>query len=219
MIFPDTPATVISHLIGKDRTSIWQGAWQNFFDLYHCPIKLMVSKSFKVNGWSDVPSHIIDDVVSDVCYNLIKIFSENKYDTNRTKFRFFLKAIAHRRTIDYIRSNTKAPPIDSLNDDDRKIDELLNEAYQISFLRQLEDDEELAFKQAFILDLYNSIRNDFDPKTTAAFEMVKFENRDIDYVVKELGITKNTVNNDVYRIMKKLKELVSKEENQKELKK
>lgn len=219
MIFPDTPSTIISGLLENEKNEIWQGAWYNFFNLYHSPIKLMVCKSFKVNGWHSIPTYVIDDVVSDVCFNLIKIFASGKYDKNKTKFRYFLKAIAHRRTVDFIRSNTKNAKTDSIDDEDREIQELIDEAYQISFLRQLEDDELSAFKQAFILDLYNSIRHKFDPKTTAAFEMIKFENQDVDYVSKELGLNKNAINNNVYRIMKVLKEAMLKDENARELNK
>ena len=51
----------------------------------------------------------------------------------------------------------------------------------------------------------------FDARTCAAFEMIKLEDMDVETVVRELGVSQNTVNNAVYRIMKKLKETVQKE--------
>jgi len=218
MIFPNTPNTIISQLSDDEKISIWNGAWSRFFDIYHAPINLMVSKSFRVNNWNDVPKQVIDDVVSDVSFHLIKIFRLGKYDKNRSKFRFFLKAIAYRRTVDFIRANTSMFKSDSLDDEEKELNDLIDEAYKISFLRQLEDDEELAFKQSFLLDLYNSIRHKFHPKTCAAFELVKFEGKSVEYVSKELELSSNTINNDIYRIIKKLREVALKSENIKEFK-
>ena len=42
-------------------------------------------------------------------------------------------------------------------------------------------------------------------------EEIKLEDMDVETVVRELGVSQNTVNNAVYRIMKKLKETVQKE--------
>lgn len=218
MNFPETPNTIIEGLIEDEKSAIWQGMWRKFFNIYYSPVKLMVKKSFTVNGWNNVPVHIIDELVSDVFYNLIRIFSEKRYDRNKTKFRYFLKAISNRRVIDFIRTNSKKMLLTSL--DDKKndnIERLLEDLSQISFLTKLEDDEILSFKQSFLLDLYMSIRDAFEARTTAAFEMVKFEGKNPDEVAKVFGVSRNVINNDIYRVIKKLKKIVLKSDNKREI--
>ena len=218
MNFPETPNTIIEGLIEDEKSAIWQGMWRKFFDIYYLPVKLMVKKSFAANAWSEVPVHIIDELVSDVFYNLIRIFSEKRYDKNRTKFRYFLKAISNRRVIDFVRINSKKMSVRSLNDEESDdIESLLEEAARISFVSKLEEDEIRSFKQSFLMDLYLSIRGDFEARTSAAFEMIKFECKNTDEVAKVFGVSKNIINNDIYRVVKKLKKIVLKSENRKEL--
>ena len=217
MNFPETPNTIIEGLIEDEKSAIWQGMWRKFFDIYYSPVKLMVKKSFIVNGWNNVPAHIIDELVSDVFYNLIRIFSEKRYDKKKTKFRYFLKAISNRRVIDFIRVNSKKMVFPSLDDEKNdNLERLLEDLSQISFLTKLEDDEILSFKQSFLLDLYMSIRDNFEARTTAAFEMIKSEGKNSDEVAKVFGVSKNVINNDIYRVIKKLKEIVLKNENKRE---
>lgn len=217
MNFPETPNTIIEGLIEDEKSAIWQGMWRKFFDIYYSPVKLMVKKSFIVNGWNNVPTHIIDELVLDVFYNLIRIFSEKRYDKKKTKFRYFLKAISNRRVIDFIRVNSKKMVFPSLDDEKNdNLERLLEDLSQISFLTKLEDDEILSFKQSFLLDLYMSIRDNFEARTTAAFEMIKFEGKNSDEVAKVFGVSKNVINNDIYRVIKKLKEIVLKNENKRE---
>ena len=196
---------------------LWQSSWQKFFDIYHPVIKLMLKKSFAANGMPDVPPHIVDETVSDVLVSLAEIFGEKKYDKTKTKFRSFLKTIANRRAIDRIRESSKRPKLEAIENLGGRIEKEANEAMNESFIAHIEDDEELAFRQAFTLDLYGSIRGQFDPKTVAAFEMIKFENKSPEEAAAELGISKNAANNRVYRVVKKLKQALQSEESKKEL--
>ena len=62
-----------------------------------------------------------------------------------------------------------------------------------------------------------TIRHNFDARTCAAFEMIKLEDEDMDKVVEELGVSPNVVNNAVFRITKKLRELLTEDEKLKDL--
>ena len=46
--------------------------------------------------------------------------------------------------------------------------------------------------------------------------MIKFEGKNSDEVAKVFGVSKNVINNDIYRVIKKLKEIVLKNENKRE---
>ena len=56
MKLPDTPKTIISQLSDPEEMAIWNGAWRRFFDIYHAPIKIMVSNGFYKRGWYGVPA-------------------------------------------------------------------------------------------------------------------------------------------------------------------
>ena len=61
-----------------------------------------------------------------------------------------------------------------------------------------------------------SITHNFDPRTCTAFEMIKLEDVDVEKVVEELGVSPNVINNSVYRITKKLREVISEDPLMKE---
>lgn len=217
MGIPQTPQTIISRLIEPDKVEVWNGAWKRFFDIYHAPIKVMVNNSFWKFGIYDVPSYVIDDTVSEVILTLNKIFSAKKYDSKRTKFRFFLKTICNRRAVDYVRKNSDFLKTDSISDEDKKLDDAIEDIYKESQSAKLKEEELSAFKKSLILDAYYVIRHKFDSRTCTAFEMLILEEYDIETAIRELGVSENTIRNAAHRIVKKLREIISTDENLKEL--
>lgn len=216
MDFPQTPKTVIEQLVSPENNSAWNGAWRKFFDLYHAAIRVMVSNSFYKRGWYGVPSHVIDEVIEETVLSLNKIFYENRFDSSKSRFRFFLKTICDRRVVDFLRENTNARQ-ESIEETDSGVLENIEALATEDARAQLAEEEVRAFRQAVFLDAYLSVRHFFDARTCIAFEMVKLEDVPVETVVRELGISPNVVNNAVYRITKKLRAVLSENQDLKEI--
>lgn len=216
MFTPRTPKTIIEQLVSPGKASLWNLTWRRFFDLYHAPIKIMVGNSFFKYGIYSIPNNVIDEVVSDVVISLNKIFNENLYDPKKSRFRSYLKTICDRRVVDYLRRNVDSFKTDSIDEDGGGVKAMAESIAQESLNAKLAEEEQRAFKESVVLDAYMSIRHNFDPRTCTAFEMVKLEDMDVEKVVEELGGSPNVINNAVYRITKKLREVISDNPSMKE---
>ncbi|MBO7521656.1 MAG: hypothetical protein J6T16_05405 [Opitutales bacterium] len=212
---PETPQTLISQLCDPE-SSAWNGAWRRFFDIYHAPIKAMIANAFRRFGGFSAAAFVVDEVVSDVVVELDKIFKRRGYDRTRAKYRSFLKTICVHKTADYIRARSAKNSEVSIDDGSADFARRLEILYAESQKVMLEENELLAFRRAVIYDAYMSIRSQFDPQTCAAFEMIKLEGAKTEEVVRQFGISANTVNNAVWRITKKLKKTIGEDENFKE---
>ncbi len=218
MRIPDTPLIIIAQLSDNSPDKIWNGAWKRFFDIYHATIRLMVSNAFVSKGWYDIPRHISDEVISDVVIALNKIFKEGSYVRGNVKFRHFLKRIVINKSLDYMRKNYKFRDVDSIEDENSNAAVNLDFKSAEDFNFELEGEEIRAYRQAVILDAYETIRHNFSPRNCMAFELVKLEGRSTKEVVQELGIDEKAINNAISRITKKLREVVLARETSKELK-
>lgn len=216
MFIPRTPKTIIEQLVSPGKASLWNLTWRRFFDLYHAPIKIMVGNSFFKYGIYSIPNNVIDEVVSDVVISLNKIFNENLYDPKKSRFRSYLKTICDRRVVDYLRRNVDSFKTDSIDEDGGGVKAMAESIAEESLNAKLAEEEQRAFKESVVLDAYMSIRHNFDPRTCTAFEMVKLEDMDVEKVVEELGGSPNVINNAVYRITKKLREVISDNPSMKE---
>ena len=216
MFIPRTPKTIIEQLVSPGKASLWNLTWRRFFDLYHAPIKIMVGNSFFKYGIYSIPNNVIDEVVSYVVISLNKIFNENLYDPKKSRFRSYLKTICDRRVVDYLRRNVDSFKTDSIDEDGGGVKAMAESIAQESQNAKLAEEEQRAFKESVVLDAYMSIRHNFDPRTCTAFEMVKLEDMDVEKVVEELGVSPNVINNAVYRITKKLREVISDNPSMKE---
>ncbi len=220
MEFPQTPKTVLEKLISPEKNAAWNGAWRDFFDIYHATIKVMVCNSFYKRGFYGVPANTTDDVIADVVISLNEIFKAHRYDAAKSRFRNFLKTVCDRRVVDFLRKNGNAPETESLNDGGGNViarAERAAAASSPSEPEMLEAEEQRAFRRAILLDAYTCIRSEFAPNTCIAFEMVKLEGIPVESVVSKLGVSPNNINNAVYRITKRLREMLSGNENFKEL--
>ena len=209
MFIPRTPKTIIEQLVSPGKATLWNLTWRRFFDLYHAPIKIMVGNSFFKYGIYSIPNNVVDEVVSDVVVSLNKIFNDNLYDPKKSRFRSYLKTVCDRRVVDYLRKNVANFKTDSIDGEDGSVKAMAESIAQESLNAKLAEEEQRAFKESVVLDAYMSIRHNFDPRTCTAFEMIKLEDIDVEKVVEELGVSPNVVNNSVYRITKKLREVIS----------
>lgn len=215
MKIPNTPITLIEKLTDPKKSEIWNGAWRNFFDIYHAPIKVMVSNTFANKGWYTVPAQVIDDVIADVVVSLNDVFQNGAYDKNRSKFRFYLKTICRNRVMDYMRKNYRNLSAKYIADDD-SFDEIYPSDEDLA--HTLEESEIAAFQNAMLLDIYETIRSNFCPAECVAFEMVKLQNQKVGDVAKTLGIEPKQISSIIFKISKMLREAVEKENAFEELK-
>ncbi|MFI3291357.1 MAG: hypothetical protein R3Y46_05690 [Opitutales bacterium] len=210
MQFPNTPITIIEKLTQPEKREVWNGAWRNFFTIYHAPIKVMVLNSFNQKRWYDVSPSALEDVISAVIISLNKVFNENKFDINRTKFRFFLKRICHNRTMDYMRKHYSDRMLveSTLSFDNEEDDELdLKEIVGTDEMQEeLEKSEIIALQNSMLLDLYETLRKDFSPQSCIAFEMVKLQGIAVRDVAKELGMLPVDISQSIFKISKSLRE-------------
>ena len=208
MEFPQTPKTIIEQLVSPEKSATWNGAWRKFFDFYHATIRVMACNSFYKRGWYGVPAHVIDEVIEEIVISLNKVFIEKRFDFRKSRFRFFLKTVCDRRVVDYLRENAVSNE-ESIDSEDGKILRWAEIYTADENAMRLAEEELRAFRQALLFDTYMSIRHEFDARTCIAFEMVKLEDVPVENVVRELGVSPNTVNNAVYRIVKKLRTVLS----------
>lgn len=211
----NTPNTIISKLQEPDAEYEWHKAWQSFFDIYHIVIKVMVENEFRRNNWYNITHQMTEDIIVSVLMSLNKYFVEKKYIKEKGKFRYLLKKIVFRRTVDYMRKNYKYMQQESIEDEENSN----NERYidKEDFLKKLDDNEIQAFKYSIILDVYNVIRKDFSPTTCLAFEMIKLENKNTKEVALELGISPKQATDGIYRLMQRLKENIENDKGLREL--
>ena len=216
MEFPNTPQTVISQMQDADKVSVWNGAWSRFFDIYRATLRVMVSNAFFRQKWYNLLNTVIDEVVGEVAFSILKIFEKKKYDKSKGKFRQLLVHISNRRVVDFIRRSQKGRGSISLDSEDIDVDALLKDFTADIPIEQIGEEENRTYKNALFMDVYNSMRYQFEPRTCAAFEAVKLEQRKVSEVAEELGVSENVINNAVHRVVKKLRTELEKPENRKE---
>ena len=214
MNIPNTPQTVIEQMSDEDKIEIWNGAWQRFFDIYHATIRVMVVNAFFRQQWYNVSNTVLDEVVADVAYTILKIFSLKKYDRAKGKFRKLLLHAANLRAVDFIRRHQKSRLADSIDAAEADYENILKDAYADP-AEELSAEESSALKNAIFYDVYSSLRHTLDPRTCAAFEAIKLEGKKPKDVSDELGVSLNSVNNMVYRVVSKLKDAIKETQQKK----
>ncbi|MBR4597387.1 MAG: sigma-70 family RNA polymerase sigma factor [Opitutales bacterium] len=215
MNIPNTPQTIIEQMSDDEKIEIWNGAWQRFFDIYHATLRVMVMNSFFRQQWYNVSNTVLDEVVADVAFTVLKIFSLKKYDKSKGKFRKLLLHISNLRTVDFIRRHQKSNLNVSLECDGIDYENILKDACADP-AEELSAEEGNAFKNAMFYDVYNALRHTLDPRTCAAFEAIKLEGKKPKDVSEELGVSLNSVNNMVYRVVSKLKDAIKNTQNGKD---
>lgn len=213
---PDTPKSVINVLLQNNNNNpMWNKSWRIFYKIYYELICAMIHNSLRKMNWNSYSQDDIADITRDTFCSLFEAFSNGKYK-NSFHFRGFLKQLVYRRTVDFIRKQNRRRTIavESIE----IVEHLTNNDESASnYFSKLNEQEKILHKRALIMDIWESIRPAYSPENAIIFEKRILEEESVTDICEELDIDRAKVDRTVHRIIKKIKEEISKENYSKEL--
>jgi RNA polymerase sigma factor (sigma-70 family) len=201
---PDTPLSLLKKLRQEDEQSVWQVSWKRFLELYNGPLLAMASGSYRHHtGGGIPPQNLLEDVVAQV---VVVFFKQNHFDPARGRLRSYLRVLVNARMVERLR---KERPLDHLSLDAKN--------YNAGELLPTESSEETkTFREALLATLIEDLRETIPLRHFQIFEMVKLQEMPVEQVAAELGVSRGVVDNTVYKVMKRLREIASASEYQTE---
>jgi RNA polymerase sigma factor (sigma-70 family) len=195
---PETPASLLLRLREDDLRAVWQVSWKRFLELYQAPLMAMASGIYRHHTGESVPSQgILEDVVAQV---VAEFFKRNQYDPNRGRLRTYLRMLTNARVVDLLR---KQRPLDHLSLDDSHV--RVPEA-----IPRETPEEARSFQQSLLATLIEDLRETVPMRQFQIFEMIKLHEMPPGRVALELGVSRGVVDNTVYKVMQRLREIASK---------
>jgi RNA polymerase sigma factor (sigma-70 family) len=193
---PQTSLSLLSRLRHPENGVPWQQSWKLFLELYKKPMRFMAAAAYaKYTGGSPPPQEFLEDVVSNV---IVDLFTRNRFDPVRGKFRSYLAVLTYRRTVDLLRKT-------------RPLDNLLLEAEEVPEAAAPELDK-AAYNRALLATMIAELRETIPHKWFSIFEQVKLQGIPAAKVAEELNENRSVVDNTVYKAMQKLREIAVKPE-------
>lgn len=197
---PETPASLLLRLREDDLRAVWQVSWKRFLELYQAPLMAMASGIYRHHTGESLPSQgILEDVVAQV---VAEFFKRNQYDPNRGRLRTYLRMLTNARVVDLLR---KQRPLDHLSLDDSHV--RVPEA-----IPRETPEEARSFQQSLLATLIEDLRETVPMRQFQIFEMIKLHEMPPGRVALELGVSRGVVDNTVYKVMQRLREIASKPE-------
>jgi RNA polymerase sigma-70 factor (ECF subfamily) len=135
-----------------------------------------------------------------------EFFRRNQYDPNRGRLRTYLRMLTNARVVDLLR---KQRPLDHLSLDDSDV--CISEA-----IPRETPEEARTFQQSLLATLIEDLRETIPMRQFQIFEMVKLHGMQPGRVAQELGVSRGVVDNTVYKVMQRLREIASAPEYQAE---
>ena len=208
---PKTNATQLDRMMRSGRLQDWNDSWRSFFDNYYAALRKVAAGEFARCGWHPVEDHMLDEVVRDVVHTLLRKRTSFRYDPVKGPFRGYLRQIVRYRALDKMRELAKNKVEKPTSSDEEEIegDEQVPTA-------EIEHMELVAGRNALLRTMLEDIRRKVSPRTLLAFEKVKVMGESPEQVAIELGITRGAVDQAIHRMLRKLKELATKEEYRRE---
>jgi RNA polymerase sigma-70 factor (ECF subfamily) len=197
MILPATSLSLLSRLRDEGDHAGWQVSWKRFLELYHEPLLAMAAGIYRHHtGHAVPPQAAIEDVVASV---VVDFFKRNRFDPERGRLRTYLRVLTNARIVDMLR---KERPLnhDSLAAWENSMVETLPAETQ---------EENLSFQHALLATLIEDLREHIPLRQFEIFEMVKLKGMTPDQVALELGVQRGVVDNTIYKVMTRLREIAS----------
>ena len=201
--YPDTPATLLERLARREMEAPWHEAWQTFAELYLPAIRLSVLRSFARCHWNHPPDHMVADVLSDVFLALVRGQEKFQYNPEEGRFRNYIRQLVHWKVVDRIKAHPKHVQ------DGAELLETQSDASAESGLESLARREEEAWQASTLGLLLEEVRRRVSPQTFLVFELTKLQNRPVEEVMEEMGMTRSAVDNSNHRVIKALSRLAS----------
>ncbi len=202
MSLPVTPKTLLAKLRhGDDGTPLWQVSWRTFLELYHRPIGAIATGCYRHHTGGGEPAlSFIEETVATVIADFARE-GVVRYDPAKGRLRVYLRFVINARVVDRLR---KERP---LNHEDAS--GLESEPVESESERQ-------EFRAALLRTLIEDLRETVPMRHFEIFERVKLKAMSPDAVAAELGVKRGVVDNTVFKVMTKLRELAASPEYQEE---
>ena len=206
MPLPDTSLSLLSRLRDEGDHTGWQVSWKRFHELYHGPLMAMAAGIYRHHtGGAVPPQEALEDVVATV---VVDFFKRDRFDPERGRLRTYLRVLTNARIVDMLR---KEKPLDhdSMADREELAESLPAES----------PEEERSFQQALLATLIEDLREHIPLRQFEIFEMVKLKGISPDAAASELGVNRGVIDNTIYKVMLRLREIASTPEYEEEYEK
>jgi RNA polymerase sigma-70 factor, ECF subfamily len=173
-------------LLKRVQSADDHAAWKRFVDLYTPLLHCWTQRAglTEDEGW---------DVVQEVLLVLVKELPKFRYDPDKGSFRSWLRVVTRNRCLEVFRGRQSA---DSLS----RLRELEADS------AELEDFWEREYRQLLFDRASQLLEGEVEPKTWQAYREYVMQNRPVDEVAAELGMSPNAVYLAKYRIIRRLRE-------------
>ena len=206
MPLPDTSLSLLSRLRDEGDHAGWQVSWKRFLELYQCPLIAMAAGIYRHHTGNAVPpQQAVEDVVATV---VVDFFKRDRFDPERGRLRTYLRVLTNARIVDMLR---KEKPLDhdSMADREELAESLPAES----------PEEERSFQQALLATLIEDLREQIPLRQFEIFEMVKLKGISPDAAAAELGVNRGVIDNTIYKVMIRLREIAASPEYEEEYEK
>lgn len=201
---PVTSLSLLSRLRDEGNELAWQVSWKRFVELYHTPLIAIAAAVYRSHTGNAVPSQqFLEDTVSKV---VIEFFTKKRFDPERGRLRTYLRMLTNAKVVDALRKDGAF--------NHRPFEE--GESEPALKLPSETHGEKESFERSLLNTLIEDLRAQIPMRHFEIFEMVKLKQMAPEQVAEELGIKRNVVDNTVYKVMKRLREISAKPEYQDE---
>lgn len=189
----EQPKTRVS-LILRLRQPEDATAWQEFVEIYQ-PLVFRLARS---RGLQEADAL---DLTQEVLCKVAGAVNRWDPDPNRGSFRGWISRITRNLVVQFLRSKNRQP----LTSDDSSIEQLIQSSPALSPESELFD---LEYERQVFAWAADKIRDSFQPKSWQAFWSTAVENRPVETVADELGMTTGAVYIARSRVMARLRQTV-----------
>ena len=210
---PNTSITLLACLRDEGHSLTWQDSWKRFWELYHQPLMSMAGHlyQFHTNGLKPSQS-ALEDVVAGV---VVDFFRKNHFDPARGRLRTYLRVLTNARVVDMLRKEKpfQHEPLDG--ECDSSGDSLVESPPAKSPPAESSEERE-SFQNTLLATLVEDLREHISHRQFEIFELVKLKEMSPEDAASKLGVKRGVIDNNVYKVMVRLREIAANPEYQEE---